>query len=130
MSKKVVLLFSGQGAQSVGMGQALATSSAVARRVLEQADEVLGFSLTSVMFEGPMEELTRTSRCQPALYAHGLACLAALQDALPGLEIAAAAGLSLGAAFDVGCAVGRTSFDLSAVYDRVVGSCFSGARPF
>jgi len=78
------------------MGQALATSSAVARRVLEQADEVLGFSLTSVMFEGPMEELTRTSRCQPALYAHGLACLAALQDALPGLEIAAAAGLSLG----------------------------------
>lgn len=96
MSKKVVLLFSGQGAQAVGMGQALAAASAVARQVLEQADEVLGFSLTSVMFEGPMEELTRTSRCQPALYAHGLACLAALQEALPGLEIAAAAGLSLG----------------------------------
>ena len=43
-----------------------------------------------------MEELTRTSRCQPALYAHGLACLAALQEVLPDLEIAAAAGLSLG----------------------------------
>lgn len=96
MKKQVVLLFSGQGAQTVGMGQELASSSAVARRVMEQADEVLGFALTEIMFKGPMEELTRTSRCQPALYVHGLACLAALKEAVPGLEIAAAAGLSLG----------------------------------
>jgi [acyl-carrier-protein] S-malonyltransferase len=96
MSKKVVLLFSGQGAQTVGMGQELAAASAGARKVLEMADEVLGFPLTPVMFAGPMEELTRTSRCQPALYAHGLACLAALKEAVPDLHIAAAAGLSLG----------------------------------
>ncbi len=96
MSKKVVLLFSGQGAQTVGMGQELAAASAGARKVLEQADEALGFPLTKVMFAGPMEELTRTSRCQPALYAHGLACLAALQEAVPDLHVAAAAGLSLG----------------------------------
>ena len=96
MSKKVVLLFSGQGAQAVGMGQELAAASPVARNLLEQADEVLGFTLTKAMFEGPMEELTRTSRCQPALYAHGLACLAALKEMLPDLQIAAAAGLSLG----------------------------------
>lgn len=109
MSKKVVLLFSGQGAQAVGMGQELAASSSVARALLEQADEVLGFSLTKVMFEGPMEELTRTSRCQPALYAHGLACLAALKEAVPGLEISAAAGLSLGE-FTAHAAAGTFSF--------------------
>ena len=96
MSKKVVLLFSGQGAQTVGMGQELAAFSPVVRDMFAQADEVSGYSLTEVMFSGPVGELTRTSRCQPALYTHGLACLAALQDAVPGLEIAAAAGLSLG----------------------------------
>ena len=96
MSKPVVLLFSGQGAQTVGMGKALAANSSLARRILEEADELPGFSLTSVMFEGPMDELTRTSRCQPALFAHGLACLAALREAVPDLQIAAAAGLSLG----------------------------------
>ena len=109
MSKKVVLLFSGQGAQTVGMGQELAASSSPARRVLEEADEVLGFSLTKVMFDGPMDELTRTSRCQPALYAHGLACLAALQEAVPGLQITAAAGLSLGE-FTAHAAAGTFSF--------------------
>lgn len=96
MSKKVVLLFSGQGAQAAGMGRELAAVSSVAKALFEEADAVLGFPLTPVMFEGPMEELTRTSRCQPALYVHGLACLAALKEALPGLEVAAAAGLSLG----------------------------------
>ena len=109
MSKKVVLLFSGQGAQAVGMGQELAASSAMAQAVLEQVDEVLGFSLTDVMFGGPMEELTRTSRCQPALFAHGLACLAAVREAVPGLEIAAAAGLSLGE-FTAHAAAGTFSF--------------------
>ena len=110
MSKKVVLLFSGQGAQAVGMGQELAASSSVARAVLEQADEVLGFALSQVMFDGPMEELTRTSRCQPALYAHGLACLAALREAVPDLEIAAAAGLSLGE-FTAHAAAGTFTFE-------------------
>lgn len=109
MSKKVVLLFSGQGAQTVGMGQELAGSSAVARAVLRQADDVLGFALSGVMFSGPMDELTRTSRCQPALYAHGLACLAALREAAPDLEIAAAAGLSLGE-FTAHAAAGTFSF--------------------
>jgi [acyl-carrier-protein] S-malonyltransferase len=96
MSKQVVLLFSGQGAQAVGMGTALAESSAVARGLMEQADEIVGFALSEVMRAGPMEELTRTSRCQPALYVHGLACLAALREALPELRVGAAAGLSLG----------------------------------
>lgn len=48
------------------------------------------------MFEGPGEELTRTCNCQPALYVHGLACLAVLKELVPSLNPEAAAGLSLG----------------------------------
>ena len=109
MSKSVVLLFSGQGAQAVGMGQALAERSEVARGLFEEADAALGFGLGSVMREGPMEELTRTSRCQPALYVHGLACLAALREAVPHLRVGAAAGLSLGE-FTAHAAAGTFSF--------------------
>jgi [acyl-carrier-protein] S-malonyltransferase len=96
MSKKVVLLFAGQGAQTVGMGQDLANHDAATRDLFAQADSILGMNLTEVMFAGPMEELTRTSRCQPALYAHGYAILQLLKHRVPDLEITAAAGLSLG----------------------------------
>jgi len=92
----VVVLFSGQGAQKVGMGQDLAEAYPVVKEMFNQADAALGYSLSDVMFSGPNEELTRTSRCQPALYVHGLACLAALKERLPELNPAAAAGLSLG----------------------------------
>ena len=96
MSKKVVLLFAGQGAQSVGMGQDLAANDAATAALFAEADSILGFPLTETMFSGPMEELTRTSRCQPALYVHGLAGLKLLLARVPDLEISAAAGLSLG----------------------------------
>ena len=109
MSKQAVLLFAGQGAQTVGMGRDLAAAFPSARAVLDEADAVLGMPLSTVMSEGPMEELTRTSRCQPALYAHGLACLAVLREALPDLGIAAAAGLSLGE-FTAHAAAGTFSF--------------------
>lgn len=104
-----VLLFSGQGAQKVGMGKDLYEAYPVAKNLLDQADDALGFSLTDVMFEGPNEELTRTSRCQPALYAHGLACLAVLKELVPSLTPAAAAGLSLGE-FTAHAAAGTFSF--------------------
>lgn len=78
------------------MGRDLAAAYPAAKALFDQADAALDFSLTGVMFDGPMEELTRTSRCQPALYAHGLACLAVLKEMVPGLEIKGAAGLSLG----------------------------------
>ncbi len=93
----VVLLFAGQGSQAVGMGKSLAERFPATANLLEEADAALEFSLREVMFEGPEEELTRTSRCQPALYVHGLMCLAALREQLGGdLRIEAAAGLSLG----------------------------------
>lgn len=105
-----VLLFSGQGAQKVGMGKDLYDAYPAARAILEQADAGLGMSLTQVMFEGPNEELTRTSRCQPALYTHGLACLAVLKEKVPALTPVAAAGLSLGE-FTAHAAAGTMSFE-------------------
>lgn len=110
MSSECVLLFSGQGAQKVGMGKDLYEASASAKGLMDRADEVLGFSLTRVMFEGPIEELTRTSHCQPALYVHGLACLAALRERDLGLAPQAAAGLSLGE-FTAHAAAGTFSFE-------------------
>lgn len=91
-----VALFSGQGAQRVGMAADFAAESGSARARLAEADEILGFPLSQVMREGPDDELTRTSRCQPALYLHGLIARLLLAEQLPDLRIAAAAGLSLG----------------------------------
>ncbi|MCH7227192.1 ACP S-malonyltransferase [Haloferula sp. A504] len=105
----VVLLFSGQGAQKVGMGKEFFDSSAEARAMFGEADETLGFELSRVMFEGPEDELTRTSRCQPALYLDGLVALTLLRQRLPGLKPVAAAGLSLGE-FTAHAAAGSFSF--------------------
>ncbi|MGB0992648.1 MAG: ACP S-malonyltransferase [Akkermansiaceae bacterium] len=115
----VVILFSGQGAQKVGMGQDLCDAFPAAKAMFDQADETLGYSLSNVMFEGPDEELTKTSRCQPALYLHGLACLAVLKEKCPSLNPVAAAGLSLGE-FTAHAAAGTFDFatGLSLVSQR------------
>src|SRR5687768_13424621 len=96
MTKKIALLFAGQGAQSVGMGRDLAAHHPAAGEFFQQADEILGRSLSGIAWNGPLEELTKTSNCQPALYVHGLACLAALRGVAGEFEVEAAAGLSLG----------------------------------
>ena len=93
---KIALLFAGQGAQAVGMGKELAAESPAAAELFEKGDQVLGRGLSEIAWSGPLDELTRTSNCQPALYVHGLACLAALRTAAGEFEIEAAAGLSLG----------------------------------
>lgn len=104
MFPKIALLFPGQGAQFPGMGKDLKDASSAAAAVFAAADEVLGRSLTEVMWNGPEDLLTRTGNCQPALFVHGLAALAALREAL-GARAAefdaacvGAAGLSLGEA--------------------------------
>ncbi len=106
----VVILFSGQGAQKVGMGKDWVEHSATALGMVRRADDVLGYGLSEVMFEGPEDELTRTSRCQPALYLHGLMGLALLRERLPNLRPVAAAGLSLGE-FTAHAAAGTFSFE-------------------
>jgi len=110
MSQKTALLFSGQGAQSVGMGKDLAAEFPVAADLFRRADEILGWPLSQIAFEGPAEELTKTAVCQPALYVHGLACLAVLHEKLPGFAFDAAAGLSLGE-FTAHSAAGTFDFE-------------------
>src|SRR6478752_5980543 len=96
MPKKIALLFAGQGAQCVGMGRDLAERYPVSADLFRKADEILGRNLCHIAWHGPMEELTKTSNCQPALYVHALAALAALRDAAGEFEVCGAAGLSLG----------------------------------
>jgi [acyl-carrier-protein] S-malonyltransferase len=107
---KTALLFSGQGAQAVGMGKDLAASYPVAADLFAKADGILGYSLSRITFEGPAEELTKTSVCQPALYTHGLAALTVLKEKFPALSFDAAAGLSLGE-FTAHAAAGTFDFE-------------------
>lgn len=104
-----VILFSGQGAQKIGMARDWIDSSATARTLAKQADTALGYPLTDIMFNGPEETLTTTSKCQPALYLHGIIGLTLLRERLPNLHPAATAGLSLGE-FTAHAAAGTFSF--------------------
>jgi [acyl-carrier-protein] S-malonyltransferase len=96
MAKSIALLFSGQGAQQVGMGKDLSQRFAVASNRFAEADARLGYAISQIAFNGPIEELTKTSRCQVALYVHGIAVLDVLREQLGHFDFAAAAGLSLG----------------------------------
>ena len=93
--KKIALLFAGQGAQTVGMGRDLAEQFPTAADLFQKADDILGRKLSEIAWNGPIDALTKTSNCQPALLVHGLACLSILRD-LAGFPIGGAAGLSLG----------------------------------
>ena len=96
MPKKIALLFAGQGAQSVGMGGDLAEQFPTAADLFHQADEILGRNLSQIAWNGPIEELTKTSNCQPALFVQGLACLSVLHELAGDFPTGGAAGLSLG----------------------------------
>jgi len=78
--ERVAFVFPGQCSQYVGMGKALYEASEAARQVFHQADSVLGFNLTKLMFEGPGDELEDTINAQPAILTFSVACLAALKE--------------------------------------------------
>jgi [acyl-carrier-protein] S-malonyltransferase len=95
---KVAVLFPGQGAQTVGMGRALAEKYPVVRQIYDQASAVLGYDLAAVSWHGPKEKLDTTVISQPALLVASLAALEAAREQHPQLltECVATAGLSLG----------------------------------
>ena len=90
------IIFSGQGAQFVGMGKDLAEAFPACRALYEKADEVLGYELSKICFEGPAEELTKSNHAQPAIFVTSIACYTALKESKPDLDVAMMAGLSLG----------------------------------
>lgn len=85
-------VFPGQGAQFEGMGKDLFESSSLARTIFRQADEIMGFELSKIMFEGTAEDLRQTRVTQPSLFVHAIATLKARSQAMPD----AVAGHSLG----------------------------------
>ena len=97
----VALLFSPQGAQSVGMGRDLAAVSPAARAVFAEADATLGWSVSEVAWAGPEERLNDTRHTQPCLVTTSIACLRSLEEAL------AARGERLAPAFVAGHSVGE-----------------------
>ena len=80
---KTAYLFPGQGAQFVGMGLELYKSSNAARRVLDEADQILDMPLTRLIFSGPAKKLEETVNSQPAIMAVSLACLKAFEETAP-----------------------------------------------
>ena len=102
----LALLFPGQGSQFVGMGKELAESFPEALEVFDEADDVLGFHLSRLMWEGPDEVLTETRNAQPALLTHAIAAHRVVTGAVAGAGYAA--GHSLGE-FSAHVAVGTLS---------------------
>jgi [acyl-carrier-protein] S-malonyltransferase len=92
----IALLFSGQGAQVVGMGKSLYEANPVAKSIYDRAAKVLPFDLKDICFNGPAETLTETRVCQPALYVQGYAIAEILRERGHLKDLKACLGLSLG----------------------------------
>ena len=89
-------LFPGQGSQAAGMGRELAGEYPVARETFEEADSILDFSLSEMMWNGPADLLNETVNTQPALYVHSMAAWRAFKALYPDASPAVVAGHSLG----------------------------------
>ncbi|MDL1902637.1 ACP S-malonyltransferase [Anaerolineae bacterium CFX9] len=102
-------VFPGQGSQVVGMAKDLAAAYPAARAAFDEADDILGFRLSALCFEGPQAELDQTLNTQPALFVAGIAALRALEAELGDVAPLAMAGHSLGE-FTALSAAGALSF--------------------
>lgn len=108
MSRRLALLFPGQGSQAVGMGHALTQQFSVAKEVFAEADAALNFSLSRLCFEGPEDELRLTPNAQPAILTTSIAALRVLEQKI-GLQPVCVAGHSLGE-YSALVAAGAVSF--------------------
>ena len=120
-------VFPGQGSQQVGMGIALADTYPVARRVFDQADEVLGYRLSELCFSGPADDLTDTRNAQPAILTTSIAALHVLRAERPDLaEPCFVAGHSLGE-YSALVAAGALDFADAVQLTRVRGELMAEA---
>lgn len=94
--QKTAFVFPGQGSQFVGMGRELAVQYSIVKQTFDEADSILGFSISKLMMEGTPEELNDTLNTQPALFIHSLAAYRTFSYLYPDLKPAALAGHSLG----------------------------------
>ena len=124
-------IFPGQGSQAVGMGQALAAASPVAREVFQEVDDALGQNLFRLMAEGPSEELTLTENAQPATRANAVATLRVLEKE-GGVRLADkadfVAGHSLGE-YSALCAAGAIDLSTTARLLKLRGQAMQAAVP-
>jgi [acyl-carrier-protein] S-malonyltransferase len=122
-------VFPGQGAQTIGMGRALAEAYPAARAVFDEVDAALGESLSSLIWEGELDRLTLTENAQPALMATSIAALRALEAEGLGLSTASfVAGHSLGE-YSALCAAGALSLSDTARLLRIRGQAMQEAVP-
>jgi len=89
-------VFPGQGSQAIGMGHDLAAHYSLAMQTFEEAEDILGFALSRLMWEGPESDLNDTLNTQPALYVHSVAAQRVFSHLYPGFQPATVAGHSLG----------------------------------
>jgi len=94
--KTTAFIFPGQGSQAVGMGRELAETYPVAKELFDEADALLGFSLSQLMWDGPADDLNETVNTQPALYVHSIAAYRTFSHLYPDFVPASVAGHSLG----------------------------------
>lgn len=114
---KKAYIFPGQGAQYPGMGKELYEKSTLARNLFEKANEILGFRITDVMFEGTVDDLKQTKVTQPAIFLHSVLLAKTIDDFNPDMV----AGHSLGE-FSALVANGALTFEdgLQLVYKRAL----------
>lgn len=101
-------LFPGQGSQKLGMGQALAAAHSEAKTIFDEADQILGFAISKLCWEGPEAELNDTINTQPALLVHSVAAWRVFQKMQPAFQPAYVAGHSLG---EISAAVAAGAID-------------------
>ena len=122
-------VFPGQGAQTIGMGRALAEAWPAARAVFDEVDEALGEKLSALIWEGDIAELTLTQNAQPALMATSIAALRALEaEGLGLVHVAFVAGHSLGE-YSALCAAGSIGLSDTARLLRIRGQAMQEAVP-